>query len=45
MKTGTEEGKKETDAAKGRLYLIKLRTASDAEELGDVLTSNAPKVE
>ena len=43
MKTEAEEGHRETDATKGRLYLFKLRTASDAEQLGDVLTSNAPK--
>ena len=45
MKIETEEGSKVTDAAKGRLYLFKLRTASDAEQLGDVLTTNAPRGE
>lgn len=35
----------ETDAVKARLYLFRLKTASDAEQLVEVLTSNAPKGE
>ncbi|KAI5063140.1 hypothetical protein GOP47_0021687 [Adiantum capillus-veneris] len=38
-------GSQETDSGKGRLYLIKLRTPSDAEQLEEVLTSNAPRGE
>lgn len=35
----------ETDAVKARLYLFKLKTASDAEQLVEVINSNAPRGE
>ncbi|MCO5556830.1 hypothetical protein L7F22_010383 [Adiantum nelumboides] len=38
-------GNQETDSAKGRLYLMKLRTPRDAEQLVEVLMSNAPRGE
>lgn len=35
----------DSDSAKGRLYLLKLKTPGDADQLAEVLTSNAPRGE